>query len=77
MTAALTGMQRSSSQLILLIVVASFGDGPAAAFALSRRAENVVNHTSRGLGRAREVLLRVRILGRVTLREQKAQYHGP
>jgi putative MATE family efflux protein len=50
--AALTGMQRSSSQLILLIVVASFGDGPAAAFALSRRAENVVNHTSRGLGRA-------------------------
>jgi len=52
MPAALTGMQRSSSQLILLIVVASFGDGPAAAFALSRRAENVVNHTSRGLGRA-------------------------
>ena len=50
--AALTGMQRSSSQLILLIVVASFGDGPAAAFALSRRAENVVNHASRGLGRA-------------------------
>lgn len=50
--AALTGMQRSSSQLILLIVVASFGDGPVAAFALSRRVENVVNHASRGLGRA-------------------------
>lgn len=50
--AAVTGMQRSSSQLILLVVVASFGDGPAAAFALSRRAENVVNHASRGLGRA-------------------------
>ena len=50
--AALTGMQRSTSQLLLLLVVASFGDVPAAAFALSRRAENVVNHASRGLGRA-------------------------
>ena len=54
--AAMTGMQRSSSQLILLVVVSSFGDGPAAAFALSRRAENVVNHASRGLGRAAGVL---------------------
>ena len=35
-----------------MLVVASFGDVPAAAFALSRRAENVVNHASRGLGRA-------------------------
>ena len=50
--AAITGMQRSGSQLVLLMVVSSFGDAPAAAFALTRRTENVVNHTSRGLGRA-------------------------
>ena len=50
--AAITGLQRSGSQLVLLMVVSSFGDAPAAAFALTRRTENVVNHTSRGLGRA-------------------------
>lgn len=50
--AAVTGLQRSGSQLVLLMVVSSFGDAPAAAFALTRRTENVVNHTSRGLGRA-------------------------
>ena len=50
--AAVTGMQRSGSQLVLLMVVSSFVDVPTAAFSLTRRTENVVNHTSRGLGRA-------------------------
>ena len=50
--AAMTSVQRSGSQLVLLICVSSFGDAPVAAFALSRRVENIVNNTSRGLGRA-------------------------
>ena len=50
--AGITGMQRSLSQWALLFFVVTFGTGPAAAFALSRRAENIVNHASRGLGRA-------------------------
>lgn len=50
--AGITGMQRSLSQWALLFLVVTFGTGPAAAFALSRRVENIVNHASRGLGRA-------------------------
>ena len=50
--AAMTSMQRSISQLVLLVCVSRFGDAPVAAFALSRRVENIVNNTSRGLGRA-------------------------
>ena len=50
--AGITGMQRSLSQWVLLFFVVTFGTGPAAAFSLSRRAENIVNHASRGLGRA-------------------------
>ncbi|SVB27954.1 uncharacterized protein METZ01_LOCUS180808 [marine metagenome] len=50
--AAMTSMQRSVSQLVLLVCVSRFGDAPVAAFALSRRVENIVNNTSRGLGRA-------------------------
>ena len=46
--AAMTSMQRSVSQLILLVCVSKFGDAPVAAFALSRRVENIVNNTSRG-----------------------------
>ena len=37
--AAVTGMQRALSQLIVLGIAAPFGDGVVAAFALSRRAE--------------------------------------
>ena len=50
--AAVTGMQRAMSQLIVIGIVAPFGDAALAAFALTRRAENVVNQSSRGLGRA-------------------------
>ncbi|MDP6514716.1 MAG: MATE family efflux transporter, partial [SAR202 cluster bacterium] len=50
--ASVTGAQRAVSQLIVVSLVAPFGDVALAAFALSRRAENTVNHASRGLGRA-------------------------
>ena len=50
--ASVTGAQRAISQLIVVFIVAPFGDIALAAFALSRRAENTVNHASRGLGRA-------------------------
>lgn len=50
--ASVTGAQRAVSQLIVVFLVVPFGDGALAAFALSRRAENTVNHSSRGLGRA-------------------------
>ena len=50
--AAVTGMQRALSQLMVIGIVAPFGDTAVAAFALTRRAENVVNQGSRGLGRA-------------------------
>ncbi len=50
--ASVTAAQRSVSQLIVVLIVVPFGDGALAAFALSRRAENTVNHSSRGMGRA-------------------------
>ena len=50
--ASVTGAQRAVSQLIVVFIVAPFGVGALAAFALSRRAENTVNHASRGMGRA-------------------------
>lgn len=50
--ASVTNMQRGTSQLIVVALVAPFGDGALAAFALTRRAENVVNQSSRGMGRA-------------------------
>ena len=50
--ASVTGAQRAVSQLIVVFIVAPFGDAALAAFALSRRAENTVSHASRGLGRA-------------------------
>ena len=45
-------MQRGVSQLVVVGVAAQFGDVALAAFALARRAENVVNQSSRGMGRA-------------------------
>ena len=50
--ASVTNMQRGFGQLIVVGIVASFGDGALAAFALTRRTENVVNQSSRSLGRA-------------------------
>lgn len=50
--ASVTGMQRSVSQLIVVAMVAQFGDIAVAAFALTRRSENLVNQSARGLGRA-------------------------
>ena len=50
--ASVTGAQRAVSQLIVVSLVVPFGDVALAAYALSRRAENTVNHASRGLGRS-------------------------
>ena len=50
--ASVTNMQRGTSQLIVVGLVAPFGDGALAAFSLTRRAENLVNQSSRGWGRA-------------------------
>ena len=50
--ASVTSAQRAVSQLVLVGLVSSYGDVALAAFALTRRAENSVNHASRGLGRA-------------------------
>ena len=50
--ASVTNMQRGMGQLAVVGLVATFGDAALAAFALTRRAENVVNQGSRGLGRA-------------------------
>ncbi len=50
--ASVTNVQRGLSQLAIISIVAPFGDGALAAFALTRRAENVINHGARGFGRA-------------------------
>ena len=50
--ASVTNMQRGVSQLVVVGVAAQFGDVALAAFALARRAENVINQSSRGMGRA-------------------------
>ena len=50
--ASITNMQRGTSQLVMVALVAPFGDGALAAFSVTRRAENLVNQSSRGLGRA-------------------------
>jgi putative MATE family efflux protein len=50
--ASVTNMQRALTQLVMVLIVAPFGDGALAAFALTRRTENLVNQGSRGLGRA-------------------------
>ena len=50
--ASVTNVQRGLSQLAMVGIIAPFGDGAVAAFAMTRRAENVVNHGSRGFGRA-------------------------
>ena len=54
--ASVTNMQRGTSQLIVVGIVAPFGDGALAAFTVTRRAENLVSQGSRGLGRAAGVL---------------------
>ena len=50
--ASVTNVQRGLSQLAMVGIIAPFGDGALAAFAMTRRAENVINHGSRGFGRA-------------------------
>ena len=50
--ASVTGAQRAVSQLVVVGIISSFGDVALAAFAMTRRVENTVNHASRGLGRA-------------------------
>lgn len=50
--AAVTNMQRGFSQLLMVRIMAPFGDVALAAFSITRRSENLVTHGSRGLGRA-------------------------
>jgi putative MATE family efflux protein len=50
--ASVTNMQRGVSQLAVVGIAAQFGDAALAAFALSRRTENIVNQSGRGMGRA-------------------------
>ena len=51
--ASVTTMQRGFGQLIVVGIVASFGDGALAAFALTRRTENVVNQGGSRPGQGR------------------------
>lgn len=50
--ASVTGMQRGLSQLVVMGIVATFGDAPLAAFSTMRRAETIANQSSVGLGRS-------------------------
>ncbi|MBM3934137.1 MAG: MATE family efflux transporter [SAR202 cluster bacterium] len=50
--ASVTGAQRGISQLVLVAMVAPFGDGAVAAFAVARRVETMANQTSVGIGKA-------------------------
>ncbi|MBM2810270.1 MAG: hypothetical protein HW416_1029 [Chloroflexi bacterium] len=50
--ASVTGVERSFAQLLLMGLVAPFGDGAVALFALSRRVEMLSHGTSQGLAQA-------------------------
>ena len=50
--ASVTNMQRGLSQLVVVGIVAPFGDVALAGFSLTRRTENLANQGARGLGRA-------------------------
>jgi putative MATE family efflux protein len=55
--AALNGMERSISQLIMIRFVTPFGDIALAAFAVTRRVEQVANLGSQGMGLASGVIV--------------------
>ena len=54
--ASVTNAERSLSQILIIGIVATFGDYALAAFALTRRVETVVNLGSQGLGNAAGVI---------------------
>jgi len=54
--AAMTAMERSLSQLVLLAIVAPFGDVAVAAYALTRRVEMFANFGSMGVGLASGIM---------------------
>ena len=56
MPASVTNAERSLSQLLIVGIVAVFGDYALAAFALTRRVETIVNLGSQGLGNAAGVI---------------------
>ena len=74
--ASVTNMQRGVSQLVVVGVAAQFGDVALAAFALARRAENVVNQSSRGMGRAAGALAGQNLGAGHTARAQSAVRWG-
>ena len=74
--ASVTNMQRGVSQLVVVGVAAQFGDVALAAFALARRAENVVNQSSRGMGRAAGALAGQNLGAELTGRAQSAVRWG-
>ena len=74
--ASVTNMQRGVSQLVVVGVAAQFGDVALAAFALARRAENVVNQSSRGMGRAAGALAGQNLGADLTARARSAVRWG-
>ena len=74
--ASVTNMQRGVSQLVVVGVAAQFGDVALAAFALARRAENVVNQSSRGMGRAAGALAGQNLGAGITDRARSAVRWG-
>ena len=74
--ASVTNMQRGVSQLVVVGVAAQFGDVALAAFALARRAENVVNQSSRGMGRAAGALAGQNLGAELTERARSAVRWG-
>lgn len=55
--ASVTGMERSTAQLVLVALVANFGTLALAAFSLTRRVENLAQLGGGGLGQASGVLV--------------------
>lgn len=55
--ASVTGMERSTAQLVLVALVANFGTLSLAAFSLTRRVENLAQLGGGGLGQASGVLV--------------------
>lgn len=55
--AALNGMERAVSQMVMIFFVAPFGDVPLAAFTITRRIEMFANLGSQGMGLASGVIV--------------------
>lgn len=66
--ASITSMQAGLSQLVVVGIAVQFGEAAVAVFAFIRRADNIVNHSSRGFGRAAGALaahnLSINLVGR-------------